>query len=293
MMPLLVEPVRLVGDQLEVELMPSAGGRMTRLRAFGIDLLRRPERLESLTEEPLLWGSYPLVPWSNRIPNGRLEFEGASHQLALNFPGHAIHGEGHAAAWTDLGGGHLEFEAGCNRGGFPWRYRAEQRFEISGTTLRQRVSLTNLDYRRMPAGIGIHPWFEVRSGLQVRIPATHVYPCRDAVPTGDPEPVAGDLDLGRLRAVPWGLDHLWTGLTGSEIELVWPGDGIRLRFGFSAAADHAILASFEDLSAVVVEAVTHATDGHARRERGERGGIDVLEPGATLTVDYSFQVERT
>ena len=36
----------------------------------------------------------PLIPWPNRIAEGRYSFEGSEHQLALNEPerGNAIHG---------------------------------------------------------------------------------------------------------------------------------------------------------------------------------------------------------
>ena len=44
---------------------------------------------------------YPLVPFSNRIRDGRLVFEGEQFQLARNWPGvgHPMHGDGWAHAW--------------------------------------------------------------------------------------------------------------------------------------------------------------------------------------------------
>ena len=43
---------------------------------------------------------YPLVPFSNRIANGRLVFDGQRFKLEPNWPGvrHPMHGEGWAHA---------------------------------------------------------------------------------------------------------------------------------------------------------------------------------------------------
>ena len=44
---------------------------------------------------------YPLVPFSNRIANGRLVFDGQAFKLEPNWPGvrHPMHGEGWARSW--------------------------------------------------------------------------------------------------------------------------------------------------------------------------------------------------
>ena len=65
----------------------------------GVDLLRRaPDG----ADDPLAMASFPLVPYANRIAQGRFAFDGADHQLPRNFGDHphSIHGFGWQASWT-------------------------------------------------------------------------------------------------------------------------------------------------------------------------------------------------
>ena len=51
----------------------------------GVDLLRRaPDG----ADDPLAMASFPLVPYANRIAQGRFAFDGADHQLPRNFGDH-------------------------------------------------------------------------------------------------------------------------------------------------------------------------------------------------------------
>lgn len=287
---------RLASDELSLEVLPEAGGRIHRLQAFGLDLLRTPADPAKHRREPFDWGCFPLVPWSNRVPGGRLAFRGETYQLPLNFGDCAIHGEAYLRPWSVLEAGarlRLGFEGGGGRTPYPWPYRAEQAFTVEGRALSLEISVTNLGGGDMPAGLGIHPWFAAPSGLQVEAPLELAYPLRDQIPAGEPEPVAGKLDLRRLREVPWGLDNLWTGFTRFQVRLERPRDGIGLRWSFSPTADHLVLASFADLRSVAIEPVTHATDGFRRLEAGVSGGIGVLAPGETLAVLHVLEFGRT
>lgn len=286
----------LGGGELELEVLPEAGGRIHRLRAHGVDLLRTPDDPGAHLREPLFWGSYPLVPWSNRIPGGRLAFRGRTYQLPKDYGDHAIHGEAYALPWTLLENGdrlRLGFEGGGEAGAFPWPYHAEQVIELDDSSLVLEISMTNLAEVPIPGGLGIHPWFAAGRGLRVEVPADLVYPVEDCIPTGEPEPVAGERDLRVLRDVPWGLDDLWTGLTRSQVVLERPAEGIRVSWTFPPAADHVVLASFGDFRAVAVEPVTHANDGHARLEAGLAGGVDVLGPGETLAVRHRLEISAS
>ena len=91
----------LRAGRLAVELAPQAGGSIARFRHDDADLLR------PMTEEAMASGRgneaacYPLVPFSNRIANGRLVFDNQEFKLEQNWPGvrHPMHGEGFARAW--------------------------------------------------------------------------------------------------------------------------------------------------------------------------------------------------
>lgn len=271
-----------------MELLPDIGGRIHAIRVGGADLLRTPDDVNSHVAEPLLWGSYPMVPWCNRIPFGELWFEGAAHRQPLNLDTFAVHGRALAAPWRAIGSEVLEFlDAGD--AGFPWPYRARQEFVVDGATMSLELSLENTGVTRMPAGLGIHPWFAAPNGLDVALPADLVYPSSGESPVGPPIAVAGDRDLRSSGNPRNGIDECWTGLTEQQIRLDRP-DGIQVTFSFTATADHVVLAAIGDLGGVAIEPQTHAVDGHGRRERSEPGGIAVLEPGDSLGVTYRIAV---
>lgn len=86
----------LRAGRLAVDLAP-AGGSIARfaIETVGtiIDLLRPTDSDAK--------ACYPLVPFSNRIANGRLIVDGEEFVLAPNWPGqrHPMHGDGWARPW--------------------------------------------------------------------------------------------------------------------------------------------------------------------------------------------------
>jgi aldose 1-epimerase len=282
--------VTMRSESLEVEVLPEVGARIHRLRAFGYDLIRTPPDLAKYSFEPFYWGAFPLIPWSNRIPKGQLVFRGQTYYVGENTESSAIHGEAYGRPWRAESPGVFGFAGG--HFGFPWPYRAEQRYELSDATLALNVSVSNHSAVQIPAGLGIHPWWDASSPLLVSIPATLTYPLVDEIPSGDPQPVEGELDLRALQAPAWGLDNLWTGLTGRSITLEWPDRRIRVDFGFSAESTHVVLASRQDFQAVAIEPVTHATNGFNLLEQSRPGAIGVLAPGESLEVAYTISVSQ-
>src|SRR5215471_8927723 len=118
-------PIQVLrSDSLDLEVLPEAGARIHRLRAFGHDLLRSPPDPEVHLSDPFFWGGFPLVPWSNRVPGGKLVFRGKTYPLTLNFGPDAIHGEGYGRPWSVSEPGVFAFEGGSFS--FPWKYDAQQ-----------------------------------------------------------------------------------------------------------------------------------------------------------------------
>jgi aldose 1-epimerase len=280
----------LSSDELQVEILPDVGGRIHRLRAFGHDLLRTPADVATQVSDPFYWGCFPLVPWSNRVPGGHIEFQGRVVEVPCNFGPDAIHGEASARPWRVEGDGLLVFRGG--QYGFPWLYEARMQYAIDGASLTLALSIANTGDEAMPAGLGIHPWFSAGGGLDVSIPADLVYPLTNMLPSGPAEPVAGVLDRRALSRFPWGLDNVWTGLTARRIEMRRPDLGLQVTFSFTEAATQIVAASVEQNDAVAIEPVTHATDGFRLLAEGKPGGIDVLQPGETLAVTYTLAVTQ-
>ena len=270
------------GD-VRVELVPDVGARLHRIVAFGHDVLRTPPTIEHHRREPFSWGAFLMVPWCNRVPEGRLVFGGRTIDVPTNTAddgvASAIHGLGYDRPWHADGEGTLRLAGGDE---LPWPWSARQRTTVSGPSVRVALAVRNEGDGPMPAGVGLHPWFTADRGLQVRLSADRVYPRVGYVPAGDPEPVDERTDLRSLRPPPWGMDDVFTDLGSPFAELVWRDRGLRCVIDASASASHGTVAAFADMAAVAVEPQTHTTDGHRRLRDGEPGGVAVLTPGDEL-----------
>jgi aldose 1-epimerase len=274
----------IANETLEIELLPEAGGRIHRLRAFGQDVLRTPADPSEHLRDPFYWGAFLLVPWSNRVPRGRIDIAERRARLPCNDERFAIHGEAYLRPWSVVAPGELRFQGGTH--GFPFAYDALLAVTLDGPTLELTLAATNSDSAAAPLGLGLHPWFDAAGGLEVALPAERTYPLVDHLPRGEPVPVAGNLDRRALSRVPWGTDNVWTGLTRQAVALRWPGKQLEAEFSFSSAATHVVMAAFERQNAVAVEPVTHAPDGFRLFENGREGGVTLVPSGDTLSVRY-------
>jgi aldose 1-epimerase len=284
-----VRELHLGEGSLEAALLPEAGARLHRLRAFGHDLLRTPPDAEAHLREPFFWGAYVMAPWCNRLPAGDTSVNGRPVRLASNFPdGSAIHGQVSAVAWSEDGAkGRLAVRGGGD--GWPWPYEVTAFAEAGDASLLLRWQLTNLADEPMPAGLGFHPWWQ--RPVRLRVAADRVY-ASNVSPTTEPEPVRDGYDLRTLAPPAEGLDGTWTAASPPEIELAWPERGLRATITTSSMATYVAVATPADLDAIAVEPQTHAPDGLRRLLDGRQDGLAVLPAGASLTLDVGISVRR-
>ncbi|SEE62533.1 aldose 1-epimerase family protein [Ruania alba] len=104
-----------------------------------------------------------LVPWPNRIADGRYTFDGTEQSLPIKEadPRNAIHGFARWAAfdllertetWVDLG---AVLPA---RPGYPWALAVVVRWELGPGGLSTRLTVRNLGTSTAPFGAGAHPY---------------------------------------------------------------------------------------------------------------------------------------
>jgi aldose 1-epimerase len=284
-----VRELQLGDAPLEVVVLPDAGGRLHRLRAFGHDLLRTPADRSEHLRDPFFWGAYVMAPWCGRIPAQPTAVAGRTVDVGSNFAdGTAIHGQVYATPWAEMGRGALDVHGLAN--GWPWAYEAAMDVAVTGTTLSMALVLTNRSAEPMPAGIGLHPWW--RRPLMVAVEASQVYPSNDSPPPR-PLPVAGALDLRVLGTPADGLDATWTDLAEQRLKLEWPDLGIGARLSFSGTGDHVVVAAPPELDAIAVELQTHAPDGLRRLEEGLPGAMRLLAPDEELRLDLELELHRS
>jgi len=274
-------------DSIRVELLPRVGGRLHRLRVFGLDLLRTPDDPGEHGRDPFRWGAYVMAPWCNRMPAVPTEVDGQTVSVPSNFPdGTAIHGQVYDAPWEVESDRSLSVTAGGE--GWPWPYQCALRISVTDSVLTIDQSLTNLADRPMPSGLGLHPWFRRPIGL--RINADAVLPS-NIDPDASVETVSGPWDLRAMHAVPDDLDATW--LAPGDLELAWPEIGVTAVMRVTSSAGVCIaVASPSSLDAVAIEPQTHASQGLRRFLRGEPGGLHAIEPGGALRLTTELMFSK-
>jgi aldose 1-epimerase len=282
-----VEELRIGDGAIEAVILPEAGARLHRLRAFGHDLLRTPDDPATHTRDPFFWGAYVMAPWCNRMPAEPITVDDRTVAVAPNFvDGSAIHGQVYASTW-ERNGETLGLLGGGD--GWPWSYELSMRVVAEESSLRVTLAVTNRSADPMPAGLGLHPWW--RRPVRLRVPGAAVYPSNleaDAVTAA----VSGRFDLRRLAPAPGGLDGTWTYLGGESTVLGWPELGLEAELLASSSLDHVAVATPVDLDAIAVEPQTHAPGGLIRMLHGQAGGMTRLSAGATLEASIEVRVAR-
>jgi aldose 1-epimerase len=169
-----------------------------------------------------------LVPWPNRIRDGRYRFDGVDYQLALTEPakGNASHGLGRWERWTAVDRQPHSVTLSLDvvpQTGWPFELRAEITYSVDADAgLQVEAHARNTGTRRLPFGMGFHPYIDVRDvpmdDVSVRLRASERLVTDDAsIPVGQ-VPVAGteyDLADGR-RLGPLRLDDGFTGLSRTD-----------------------------------------------------------------------------
>jgi len=107
-----------------------------------------------------------LVPWPNRIRDGRYEFEGRTQQLALTEPArhNASHGLGRHVAWKLVDRQPHRVTLGLRiypQPGWPGTLDAQIGYRVGADGLTVDATATNIGARPVPYGYGAHPYLTV------------------------------------------------------------------------------------------------------------------------------------
>jgi aldose 1-epimerase len=290
----------LRAGRLAVELAPSSGGSIVRFAVEGpagaTEVMRRA------TTETIASGlgnhasAYPLVPYSNRIAEGRLAVDGDEIQLQPNWPGqrHPMHGDGWARPWTvvrsDSKSAALVYEHD-GKVGWPFRYRARQSYHLADDSLAVVISVENLESRALPAGIGLHPFFVRDADTEFTLRTEHVWLAdAEAIPTTRvPVPARWDFRMPR-RVDDVVVDNCFDGWDG-HAGIVWPRRGLRLDIAASDRLRHVVFYVPAGRDYFCVEPVSHANNAFALAAHGvEDVGTISVAPGAVLSGEIVFQL---
>lgn len=249
---------------------------------------------------PLAAANFHMIPYSNRIRDGRFTFNG--QQIVLKDEDtHAIHGALRKLPWNVLEHNNhsvvCEFDSRTNGPiNWPWPLLARLEQRLNGATLSSQISIRNLGSSDMPVGTGWHPYF-VRNighaGCTLTLPVSSVFPdeAGDCLPDGPPVALPAELDFTHARALDADqrIDCCLAGLSGA-CHLHWQEAGIELVMTASEACRFLILFN-PDMPHFAVEPVTNANDAFNLASDGIDAGCAVLAAGDEFTVSMDIEVK--
>ena len=306
------ELVVLRAGELQLVLAPGVGGSIAAFtrrwrkgrNARELHWLRPATAAGLANANPLDMGSFPLLPFCNRIRNGRAEFEGRSIRVPPNHPAqdapHPLHGVAWLLPWqvesADAAQAVLSFAFEADSA-WPWRFSARQQFVLQERVLKVTMSVTNEDRAAMPLGIGHHPYFPHHPGTRLTSPC-------EAMWTADAEVMP--LRLERSEAVDalnrgvelakLDLDNNFTGWQRSA-RIEWPADVLgparALTLEAEPPLDYFVLYCPRGYDYFCAEPVSQCTDWLnllPQYGRGPLGGAR-LAPGETLTARFTLRPE--
>jgi aldose 1-epimerase len=275
---------RLRNEQFELLIAPGIGGSIVAFDHIGAGgtrtpILRHPEKPDPTV---LDMGCFPLVPYCNRIRDGRFLFRGREVRLAPNMAGDPspLHGQGWLSAWEtvrcDAASAELVFRHAPAE--WPWAYEARQAFALDAHGLALSLSCANLADEPMPCGLGLHPYFFCTPDTTLETVVTDVWTVDDNVLPVERVAATGHYDLRHRLICGQGLDNGYAGWSG-ETTIRTPG----MPFGIRTTSQDARF--FQVYSPVqggffAAEPVGHANAALNEAEEVWAGlGLHILHPG--------------
>jgi aldose 1-epimerase len=259
-----------------------------------------------------------LVPWPNRVVDGRYALDGVEHQLALTEPArsHALHG---LAVWLDWSVVSTSASSALletvivPQAGYPWRVRVQASFELDATGLTQTVTATNESDAAAPYGTGPHPYLVAGSGTldewTLELPAADVLqvtPDR-LIPVSVAAAASVDaerFDYREPRAIGTAeIDHAYTGLERDAAGLATvrvtsaAGSGVGVAWGTACPWVQVHTADLPgggpgSRIGLAVEPMTCAPDAFNAGAYPYDSGLQLIEPGASTSASWRiFAIE--
>jgi aldose 1-epimerase len=267
------EVLAIRAGRLVLELVPAIGGAIAgfyllRDDGWRFDWLRpaTPEAIRNRVVEAM--ASFPLIPFCNRIRNGRATFEGRAIAMPPNRGAspHTIHGTAWQAPWrvAEHGVAHAVLELDSPAGVWPYHFHATQRFALSAERVAVTIEVENRDSVPMPLGVGHHPYLPHRRGTMLQTDVDRIWlGDAEVMPTGlAATPVVEQLRRGAvLKDIV--ADNNFTGWR-RQARVTWPDAGpngdAALTLEAEPPLDYFVLYSPADMDHFCIEPVSNCTD---------------------------------
>jgi aldose 1-epimerase len=228
------------------------------------DVLRCAPTSAADCASAVLMGSFPMVPFANRIRNGCFDWQATTIHIPANINGSAlpIHGVGWLQRWRPIG------QCTSTRAqirlihepdqAWPFAFAADQTFTLDAAGLEVQLDLRNSGDHPMPATLGYHPYFPAKPRLQTITSGIwesdqNCLPVRHLEAAFINQQLASGVGLEQFD-----VDHTLTGWNGVAT-LDWPGLRVDLKASTPLSCLHLFTPPSEPF--VCVEPVSSPADG--------------------------------
>lgn len=246
----------------------------------------------------------PLMPWPNRLRDGRYEWDGEMLQLSLSDTklGHAIHGLVRWRNWQVLAWEPSRLTFGLRlfpMAGYPFTLGLTIEYELSDAGLQVRSRAENLGSRACPYGLGFHPYLTVGGPIDtamLTLPAEQMLVTDERLIPISSQAVAGtEYDFREPRQIgSLVLDacfHELTRDTDGRARVKLTGDDASVTLWMGEAYHYAMIYTGDTLGVVArrrrglaVEPMSCAPNAFASGD-----GLVRLEPGETHVAEWGIE----
>ncbi|MCQ4294238.1 aldose 1-epimerase [Pseudomonas stutzeri] len=293
------DQVHLAHAGFRLSVCPALGGAVTRFALDDFDLLRPWDGSEQVRRA----SCFVLAPYSNRIGEGRFDFDGSTHRLRRNSPDHAlpIHGLAWKRAWQleKQGNDHLLLSLthdptwGENALDWPFAFELEHEIRLDQQGAWLRLALTNRSDGVMPAGLGWHPYFPRHDGVTLGFAAKQVWLSDEQQLPHEAVDVPPRWDYRQARELGEpGLDHCFSGWD-AKAALQWPAAGVTLQIEADSSMAHLVVYTPPAAQGLfAVEPVSHLNNALNQADPAKHGVV-YLQPGERLERHCRMRVSRS
>jgi len=299
----LIDTIELRAGPARVLVAPDVGGALAAFDWNGTAILRPTSPAALAAGAVREFACYPLVPFSNRIAEATLRWEGSAFPLPRYMPTepHAIHGNGWQCPWRVIRreANHAVLElthdaAGAHAAAWPFPFRARQAFTLVESTLALRLEIVNIGNRRFPFGLGWHPFFPRSPLIELGFRADGVWQTDPTCLPTRHTTVPAEWDFSTPRAIgTTTVDNCFTGWRQPAI-VRWPERKVAIEVSADPACDHLVVFVPGERDYVAVEPVTHMTDAFNRAASGQPDtGTRLLAPREAFSCTMRLSVVPT
>ncbi len=260
----------------------------------------------TLDPDPPLAAGVVLVPWPNRVEEGRWMLDGTPRQLELTEPelGNANHGLLSRTRYTvvERDHDHIRLTAPVvSSAGYPFDLDTSVVYRVADRGIVVRHEITNRSERAAPVAIGAHPYLRLGAdpvdSLVLTINATHALDLDDRhIPRGEFEVEGTSFDLRQGKRVGDAVDHAcYTGLgeqDGLVVHTLRTPDGREMELWADPVFAYVQVYVTQDFPGIDGHEVAVAVEPMTAPPNALRSGVGLrwVDPGATWVAEWGIRL---